>query len=111
MMKSAVAPVMLTLTLMSSSTPAADVSHLVSECEACHGPKGASSQPDVPSLTGKSVNYLREVLDQFYRHERHCKTTTYRHGDRAKTPVSMCNVASSLSEDEKQALAEYFAGQ
>lgn len=84
---------------------------LADECEACHGPGGVSSEPDVPSLAGKSVNYIREMLDQFHYYERHCKATTYRHGDRAKTPMSMCNVANSLSEEEKRALAEYFAGQ
>ena len=94
---------------LASAALARDVPELVSECEACHGPGGVSSEQDVPSLAGKSVNYLREMLDQFYNYERHCETTTYRHGDRARTPISMCNVAGSLSEDEKQALAEHFA--
>jgi sulfide dehydrogenase cytochrome subunit len=110
MMKAPCALVFLGLALALSAS-ASDLSELVNECEACHGPGGVSTEEDVPSLAGKSVNYLREVLDQFYYHERHCKTTTYRHGDRAKTPMSMCNVANSLSEDEKEALAEYFAGQ
>jgi sulfide dehydrogenase cytochrome subunit len=110
MMKSTCALVLLGLTL-ASGAPAQDMPELVSECEACHGPGGVSTEEDVPSLAGKSVTYLREVLDQFYYQERHCKTTTYRHGDRAKTPMSMCNVANSLSEDEKEALAQYFAGQ
>jgi sulfide dehydrogenase cytochrome subunit len=110
MMKSTCVLVLLGLALASSAL-AQDAPELVSECEACHGPGGVSSEEDVPSLAGKSVNYLREVLDQFYYYERHCKTTTYRHGDRAKTPMSMCNVANSLSEEEKQALAEYFASQ
>jgi sulfide dehydrogenase cytochrome subunit len=108
--KSTCALMILSVTLASGAA-AADLSEVVNECEACHGPGGVSSEEDVPSLAGKSVNYLREVLDQFYYYERHCKTTTYRHGDRAKTPMTMCNVANSLSEDEKQALAEYFASQ
>jgi len=107
-MKHTCALVILGLTLALSAS-ARDLPELVSECEACHGPDGVSSQPDVPSLAGKSVNYLREMLDQFYYYERHCKTTTYRYGDRAKTPMSMCNVANSLAEEEKQALAEHFA--
>ena len=94
---------------LASAAPARELPELVSECEACHGPGGVSSELDVPSLAGNSVNYLREMLDQFYNYERHCKTTTYRHGDRAKIPMSMCSVANALSEDEKQALAEYFA--
>lgn len=88
---------------------AQDIQERVTECEACHGPGGVSTEEDVPSLAGKSVTYIREVLDQFYYYERHCSTTTYRHGDRPKTPMSMCNVANSLSAEEKQALAEHFA--
>jgi sulfide dehydrogenase cytochrome subunit len=107
-MKSTCAVVILGF-LLASGAAARDMPDLVSECEACHGPGGVSSEPDVPSLAGSSVNYLREMLDQFYNYERHCKTTTYRHGERAKTPLSMCNVASGLSEAEKQALAEHFA--
>ena len=107
-MKSTCVLVILALSL-TSGVPAGELPELVSECEACHGPGGVSSEPDVPSLAGKSVNYLREMLDQFYNYERHCKTTTYRYGDRARTPLSMCNVANGLSEGEKQALAEHFS--
>lgn len=82
---------------------------LVEECEACHGPGGASTEDDVPSLAGQSETYLRELLDQFYYYERHCPTTTYRHGDRPKTPLNMCSVANTLSEQDKQALARYFS--
>jgi len=97
--------------ILASGSQARDLPEIVSECEACHGPSGVSSEADIPSLAGKSVTYIREMLDQFYYYERHCKATTYRHGDRARTPMSMCNVANSLSEAEKQALAEYFSSQ
>lgn len=107
-MKSTCVLLSLGLTLATAAL-ARDLPELISECEACHGAGGVSSEHDVPSLAGKSVNYLREMLDQFYNYERHCETTTYRHGDRARTPMSMCNVASGLGEDEKQALAEHFA--
>ena len=82
---------------------------LIAECEACHGQGGVSVDDDVPSLAGQSETYLREMLEQFYYYERHCPTTTYRHGDRPKTPLNMCNVANSLSEDDKAALAVYFS--
>jgi len=105
-------PLLLILGLtLASAGLARDLPEIVSECEACHGPGGISTEEDIPSLAGKSVTYLREMLDQFYNYERHCNATTYRHGDRAKTPMSMCNVANSLSEEEKQALAEHFASQ
>ena len=57
------------------------------------------------------MTYLREMLDQFYYYERHCTTTTYRSGDRPKTPMNMCNVANALSEEDKQALAVHFSNQ
>ena len=95
--------------MLASSAPGQDLLELVSECEACHGPRGESAAEDVPSLAGKSVNYIREILDQFYNFERHCTTTTYRYGDRAKTPSNMCHVAQNLSDADKQAVAEYFA--
>ena len=90
---------------------AKDIGELVAECEACHGPGGVSAEEDVPSLAGKSPAYLREVLEQFYYFERHCPTTTYRSGDRPKTPMNMCNVANTLSEEDKEALADYFSAQ
>ena len=100
----------LTVGLMFAGPVAAErLQELIAECESCHGPGGISTEADVPSLAGKSVAYLREVLDQFYYYERHCRTTTYRHGDRPKTPLNMCNVANTLSEEDKQALAEYFS--
>ena len=87
----------------------AQLQALISECEACHGPGGVSTEADVPSLAGQSATYLRELLNQFYNYERHCPTTTYRHGDRPKTPLNMCNVANTLSEQDKEALADYFS--
>lgn len=88
-----------------------DLQERIAECEACHGPNGHSTEADVPALAGKSKAYLREVLEQFYYYERHCPTTTYRSGDRPKTPMNMCNVANTLGEEEKEALAAYFSNQ
>jgi cytochrome subunit of sulfide dehydrogenase len=97
--------------VLSPPLVADDIQAVVGECEACHGPGGVSADPEVPSLAGKSAAYIREVLEQFYYYERHCTTTTYRYGDRPKTPQNMCNVANSLSEEDKEAIAEYFADQ
>lgn len=95
--------------LLTASVAAQDLQKLIAECESCHGPGGVSTEADVPSLAGKSAAYLREVLEQFYYYERHCPTTTYRHGDRPKTPLNMCSVANTLSAEDKQALADYFS--
>ncbi len=85
-----------------------DIQALISECEACHGPGGASVEDDVPSLAGMDAVELLEALDGFQSYGRHCTTTTYRSGDRPRTPLNMCNVAGALSERERQQLAEYF---
>ena len=85
-----------------------DVQSLVSECEACHGPGGASVEEDVPSLAGKDADTLLKAMEEFSYYERHCTTTTYRSGDRPKTPLTMCNVANTLNDKERRQLAEYF---
>ena len=87
-----------------------DLPALVRECESCHGPKGVSTDVDIPSLAGQSVQHLQQAMDQFYFYERHCPTTTYRHGEHESSPpLNMCSIASGLSDDEVLALAEYFA--
>lgn len=95
--------------LLAGPAGAQELPELIAECESCHGPGGISTEADVPSLAGKSAAWLREVLDQFNNYERHCPTTTYRHGDRPRTPLNMCNVANTLSEEDKQALVQYFS--
>jgi len=87
-----------------------DLPVLVAECESCHGPGGVSTQADIPSLAGKSVEYIQASIDQFYFYERHCPTTTYRYGEHESSPpLNMCSIASGLSDPEVLALAEYFS--
>lgn len=104
-------PVIFTAALLcaAGSVAGGDIGDLITECESCHGPRGVSDQADVPSLAGRKPGEIEEALDEFYYYERHCTTTTYRHGDRPKTPLSMCNVSNTLSTDDKKAIAEYFS--
>lgn len=88
-----------------------DPAALVAECEACHGPGGVSAEDDVPSLAGMSRADLVEAIEAFYFYERHCSNTTYRSDDRPKTPMNMCNVANTLSTEDREALADYFSAQ
>lgn len=85
-----------------------DVQSQISECEACHGPGGVSAEDDVPSLAGMDAGALLKAMEEFFYYERHCTTTTYRSGDRPKTPLNMCNVANALDQQERQQLADYF---
>lgn len=96
------------LLLCPAAAASQDVQSQISECEACHGPGGASVENDVPSLAGMDADTLLKAMEEFHYYERHCTTTTYRSGDRPKTPLNMCNVANALDEQERQQLAEYF---
>ena len=100
----------LLLTIFSSAS-AQDTPALIDECEACHGTGGVSTQDDVPALAGRSSEELIAAIEAFSTYQRHCSTTTYRSGDRPKTPTNMCSVANTLSGRDRQAIAEYFANQ
>ena len=84
---------------------------LIKLCESCHGPGGVSTDADIPSLAGQSADRIRESMEAFYFYERHCPTTTDRHGEREGAPLNMCSIASTLSDEEVDALAAHFAAQ
>lgn len=65
------------------------------ECVACHGPMGVSSNPTFPNLAGQHAAYLQIQLEKFQTGERY-------------HPL-MTPVADSLSQQDINDLAEYFA--
>jgi len=65
-------------------------------CAACHGLNGISSSDQFPILAGQYKDYIIQAL-----HE-------YKSG--ARTNSIMKGMASGLSEDDIQNLAEYFSG-
>jgi len=82
---------------------------LIKQCEGCHGPDGRSNRDDVPSLAGIAVEKVKEAMARFYYYERHCPTITPRSADSTQgDSTSMCNIASTLSDSEVRALAQYF---
>ena len=99
----------LVLSLCAATAWAQDVAELVSECESCHGPGGVPAESDVPPLAGMPAENLVQALEEFTLDERHCTTTTYRSGDRPKTPVNMCHIAGKLSDEDRESVARYFA--
>ncbi|MDH3788593.1 MAG: hypothetical protein OES53_08525 [Xanthomonadales bacterium] len=110
-MKMLIFSVMGLFLLLPTPARAQQVQVQIKECEACHGPGGVSSDDDIPSLAGMDAGGIVSAMEEFHYYERHCTTTTYRHGDRPKTPLNMCNVANTLSDRERRELAEYFAAQ
>ena len=65
-------------------------------CGACHGEKGLPADPSIPIIWGQHEGYLYLELRDFQKGARK---------DNRMTPV-----AQSLSKEDAQALAAYFAG-
>jgi sulfide dehydrogenase cytochrome subunit len=69
---------------------------LSASCEGCHGTNGANSG-SIPSISGKTVDYLREALIAFRSGEREA-TVMGRH-------------AKAYSDEEIEQIARHFAKQ
>jgi cytochrome c553 len=70
-------------------------------CSACHGHGGISISPVFPNLAGQQAAYTMLQLDAFRSHQR---------GD-PNAQAYMWGMASQLSDDTIQALADYYAMQ
>ncbi|NKJ46278.1 cytochrome C [Burkholderia sp. SG-MS1] len=66
-------------------------------CVACHGPMGNSSTPDYPILAGQTARYIYLQLRDFKEGRR--------------SDPRMSPMAASLSREDMQDLADYFAAQ
>jgi cytochrome c553 len=66
-------------------------------CAACHGADGNSPSPDFPKLAGQHRDYLEKALRD------------YKSGAR-KNPI-MAGFAATLTKDDIENLAAYFAAQ
>lgn len=83
--------------LISAATPAwADsIEHKASACGACHGEKGLPSKSAIPIIWGQNEGYLYLELRDFQKG--------------ARKDDQMSPIAQSLSKEDAQALAAYFA--
>lgn len=67
-------------------------------CAACHGPEGNTPiQPTYPILAGQYADYLVRALEDYQTGKR-------------KNPI-MAGLAATLSEQDREDLAAYFASQ
>lgn len=87
----------------------ADVASLVKQCEDCHGPKGASTSEDVPTIAGISSGVHADYLLTYQEKGRPCPESKYRHGDTSRAATDMCTVAGKLSKEDIDGLAAHFA--
>src|SRR5450830_1518538 len=70
-------------------------------CASCHGLKGTSTTPDVPNMAAQNVSYVYEQLRKFSTGERS-------EGSHSKF---MRGLTRAMSEDEKVAVADFYAQQ
>lgn len=89
---------------------AADLGELVDACADCHGPDGASSDPEVPIIGGFSEVYTSDSMIAYQEEERPCPEAEYKRGDRKGQKTTMCEIAKELSQEEIEQLAGYYAG-
>jgi cytochrome c553 len=84
--------------LISAATGASadSVEDKASVCTACHGEKGLPAEPAIPIIWGQNEGYLYLELRDFQKGARK---------DDQMTPI-----AQSLSKEDAQGLAAYFAG-
>lgn len=94
---------------LSGAVSAADVAKLVEPCIACHGKDGVSTEADVPSIASYSELYMVGSLNKYQKKERPCVETEIRSGSNKGSKTSMCKSAQSLSENDIQLIAAYFA--
>jgi sulfide dehydrogenase cytochrome subunit len=94
-----VIPVLATGLLLVPASHAGELSRaamLSASCEGCHGTNGRSPGA-IPTIAGKSADYLREALESF------------RAGDKEATVMD--RHVKGYSEEEIRLIAEYFAQQ
>jgi len=83
-----------------SSPAMADASQSLPLCAGCHGADGASGiTPDTPNIAGLDVGVLEDALFAYQDGGRKC----------LPTGAMMCQIATTLSEDDIVGLAAHFA--
>jgi sulfide dehydrogenase cytochrome subunit len=88
---------------------AGDISELTVMCDDCHGPQGASSNSDVPTIGGQSAKFIDDTLHSLQIWGRPCVKSLYRHGDTTRPKTDMCKVAAGLSNEDISALSSHYA--
>lgn len=101
--------IMSLLSLMSISWGWASTEGLIvkNQCESCHGPKGVSSNTNIPSIAGiPEFNHVDQMLR--YLEGRPAATVNYIYGDTSKKG-DMASVVKSLNESQIEQIAKYYS--
>jgi len=87
------------------ATDAGPLTELVNGCNKCHGKDGNSQEVEIPNIAKASPIYLHDALMAFKSGDR--KGDEYRNADGDVTDMN--KIAAELSEDQINALAEYYS--
>ncbi len=87
------------------ATDAGSLTELVNGCNKCHGKDGNSHEPEIPNIAKASPIYLHDALMAFKSGDR--KGDEYRNADGEVTDMN--KLAEKLSEDQINALSEYYS--
>jgi len=105
-------PLCLAITLAtvgSTDVLAADAKDLVEPCAGCHGKDGASTESDIPIISGNSAQYIIDTMTTYTNKERPCQEVKIISGPHKGDLNDMCKIAKDLSESDTKLVAEYFA--
>ncbi len=83
--------------LSGTASARGDIEVLARTCNACHGVGGVSVGLSMPSIGGLPRNYLENIMKQWKYDER--------------SSITMGRIVKGFSDDEIDALADYFAKQ
>lgn len=96
--------------LVASAVNAQNIESTIENCNGCHGDGGVSQWDDMPTIAGIDAFTHSDALYVYRDGERACAESDYRTGDTSRTPTTMCDVTASMSDDDIEAIAEYYAG-
>ena len=81
---------------------------LVKKCERCHGIWGLSRVEEIPRLAGMSQDFIVTALKRVEDKRRPCRKVRLPNSASGER-TSMCEVAASISEQQKISIGSYFA--
>lgn len=93
------------------SNTAAESAKFIHICADCHGPKGVSPYPDMPTIAGLSATYIEETMYAYKDQARPAKSGPYKSGDLNRQHTEMITLAKAYNDEQIQLMAKYFAAQ
>jgi sulfide dehydrogenase cytochrome subunit len=88
---------------------AAGLDETIASCNGCHGDNGVSQWNEMPTIAGIDAFVHSDALYAYRDQARPCAMAEYREGPKAGESANMCEVASALSDEDIEAIAEHYA--